>query len=273
MPELPEVETIARQLRRHLRGRRIRKVTLARTDLLPQGAAAFRRAVQNRRILRVGRRGKRLVCGLSGSSWLVVSLGMTGRLLWQGDSRTPVPLHVGVTFHLEPKGRLHYADSRRFGRLVVLGPEGWEALRRSLGPEPFDPGLSGGKFHQALSSFKAPIWAWLQNQHHLAGVGNIYANEALHRARIHPMRPAASLSAKDAEALLRALRRVLREAIQQGGSTLRDYRNTRGEPGTFVRSLQVYGRGGLPCRRCGIPLVRGVRSQRSFFFCPRCQPV
>ncbi len=272
MPELPEVETIARQLRRRLVGRRVGAVSVRRADLLPQRPSAFRKAVVGRRILGVGRRGKRLVCELSGASRLVVSLGMTGTLLWQDDPSGPAPPHVGVTFLLEPQGRLHYADPRRFGRLLVLDPLGWKTLDGSLGPEPLDRRLSFRRFYGALSRSRAAVWAWLLDQRHLAGVGNIYANEALYRAGIHPLRPAASLSPREATGLLGALRGVLREAIRAGGSTLRDYRTPRGEPGRFVPLLRVYGRQGLPCALCSTPVLRGVRSGRSYFFCPRCQP-
>ncbi len=271
MPELPEVETIVRQLAPALPGRRIRGVEVLQADLLQSSIPDFVRALEGARIRSVGRRGKNLVLMLSDVRFLVVNLGMTGRvLLHEGTPDRPVP-HLGVSFFLEPHGTLSYADSRRFGRLVLLSAEGWEAESKRLGPEPFDPTLDREAFLGRLAVSRAPIRSWLLDQTRIAGVGNIYAAEALFRAKIHPHRQARSLTPQEAAALLGSLRAVLREAIESGGTTLRDYRTAEGGRGRFAPSLRVYGREGEPCPRCKTPIERLVFAGRAAFLCPMCQ--
>ncbi len=271
MPELPEVETIVRQLAPVLPGRRIRSVVVARPDLLGESPRSFRAALRGSTILEVGRRAKILVLSLSGPQVLAVGLGMTGRVLLDDSDSGELPPYRGVSFTLEPSGILHYADARRFGRLRRYSPSAWEEASARLGPEPLGRGLTPAAFLERLSRSRAPIRSWLLDQSRVAGVGNIYANEALFRARIHPAQAAGALTASQAAQLLASLRAVLREAIRAQGTTLRDYRTARGGRGGFSFSLRVYGREGSPCPACKTTVRRIVLSNRSAFLCPRCQ--
>jgi len=273
MPELPEVETIVRQLRPGLPGERIEKITVHHPDVLEGTAKAFRVRLRGVEIGEVFRRGKNIVLSLSGSQFLVVNLGMTGQLHLLGPETPGTrPSHPAVTFFLQPPGTLIYADVRRFGLLRVLSTGAWERESARLGPEPLGTELTAARLHGALRRSRSPIRSWLLNQEKIAGIGNIYAAEALHRAGIHPRRAAMSLDRNKARRLLKEMRAVLREAIEARGTTLRDYRTARGETGNFRPALRVYGRAGEPCLRCKTPVERIVFGNRSAFFCPRCQP-
>jgi len=257
VPELPEVETIVRGLRPRITGRRVADAEILRGDVVGQPEATFRRRAKRRRVEGVSRRGKNVVVELDGGSVLLVNLGMTGRLL--------------VRIHFEDGGRLVYDDVRRFGRLEVLGSAEWKDRDASLGREPLSDGLTPGELDVLLGGSRSPIRSWLLDQRKLAGVGNIYANESLFRARIHPRRPARSLEPADVRRLHRALREVLTAAIGEGGTTIRDYRDADGEEGAFSGRLLAYGREGEPCPRCGAAIRRIVFGGRSAFLCPRCQ--
>lgn len=272
MPELAEAETIARGLDPHLRGVRIEGVEVLRSDLLPQGAEQFRSRLEGVTIHRVGRRGKNLVFRLGSGGVLLVNLGMTGRMLLPG-ARTwgEGSGHVGIRFRLPDGASLEYDDSRRFGTLEALTAREWRFRSARLGPEPLGSGFTTEVLRSGLARSRSPIRSWLLDQRRIAGVGNIYANEALWWSRIHPARSALSLGAGEVEDLHRSLRRVLRRAIRMRGTTLRDYRDPEGGEGSFGRLLRVYGREGERCRRCRAAIERGVLSNRSFFFCPSCQ--
>lgn len=288
MPELPEVETIVRGLRAPLPETVIRKVTVHRRDLLREPSTRFRDHLVGRTILRVERRGKNIVIALSGQGFLVVNLGMTGRLLhlgpsphsgeshvdrrWRSKARILGARHPGVSFHLERAGTLLYDDIRRFGVLRYFTGEGWRAESARLGPEPLGEDLSGELLLEALSRSRMPVRNWLLDQRKLAGVGNIYANEALFRAKIHPARQAHSLTRKEAHALMEGIRTTLKAAIQARGTTLRDYRTAQGETGGYEPLLRAYGRAGEPCPVCNGTVRRVVFGNRSAFFCPACQP-
>ncbi|MGD2120972.1 MAG: bifunctional DNA-formamidopyrimidine glycosylase/DNA-(apurinic or apyrimidinic site) lyase [Gemmatimonadota bacterium] len=283
MPELPEVETVVRQLAAAVPGHHISKVDVLHADLLAEPEESFRIALQNTRIESVTRRGKNLILSLSAPesrrcSLLVVNLGMTGQLLFfQGTPGEPygegrrAPSHPAIVFSLEPSSTLVYADVRRFGSLRIFSPHEWKIESARLGPEPLDPDLAPHHFHGSLSRSRSPIRSWLLDQKHLAGIGNIYAAEALFRAGIHPQRAARCLSRKEAERLLDSLRDVLSEAIEARGTTLRDYRTASGDLGGFGPALEAYGRDGEPCVRCNTPIQRVVFGNRSAFFCPECQ--
>jgi formamidopyrimidine-DNA glycosylase len=273
MPELPEVETIVRQLAPSLPGSAIREVEVLHPGLLREDAKSFSANLRGATILEVTRRGKNIVLSLSPPQVLVVNLGMTGRILLPPRGEDPVPPgHLAVAFHLAPEGVLWYDDVRRFGHLLRFDEAAWEKESSRLGPEPLDPTLTPAAFHRALSASRTPVRSWLLDQTRLAGVGNIYANEALYRSRVHPARRAASLSSGEARALLTSLREVLKEAIRARGTTLRDYRTANGESGGFGPRLRIYGREGEPCPRCNLPIQRVVFANRSAFLCPRCQP-
>jgi formamidopyrimidine-DNA glycosylase len=272
MPELPEVETIARQLAPRLVGVRIGEIQIERPDLLRESPKSFKAGLEREEFVGVTRRGKNLVFRITGPQVLLVNLGMTGQFLHQSAGGSPQPPpHRGLTFHLLPEGRLHYADVRRFGRILRLSPSEWDRESRRLGPEPLDSRLTGEFLLERTSKSRSPIRSWLLDQTRLAGIGNIYANEALFRAGVHPARPANSLSRIEVSRLLQSVRGVLEEAIRARGTTLRDYRTAEGSEGNFGPRLQVYGREGSPCPVCGASVVRFVLSNRSTFFCPKCQ--
>lgn len=219
----------------------------------------------------MGRRGKNVLFRLEGGRALLVNLGMTGRLLAGVPGAPAEAGHPGVRLELDDGSRVTYDDVRRFGCLEALGPGEWRARNRSLGPEPLSRGFTADRLGEALSRSVSPIRSWLLDQRRVAGIGNIYANEALWRARVHPLRPAASLDPDEVRRLHREVRRVLRAAIRARGTTLRDYRDAAGGEGSFGALLRVYGREGAPCPRCRTPVARLVLSNRSAFYCPRCQ--
>lgn len=273
MPELPEAETIVRGLRPRVVGRTIRSVRVVHEDVLRVTTRRFAADARGRTVEGVDRRGKNVLLRLDGGAVLAVNLGMTGRLLPfpeppRGRNR---PTHPAVVLHFQGGGVLVFDDQRRFGTVEVLGAEGWAQRDARMGPEPLEPTLTPRRFHGALGRSRSPIRSWLLDQRRIAGVGNIYAVEALHLAGIHPLRPAAGLSAAEAATLLRALRTVLRDAIRHGGTTIRDYRNADGEEGRYARRLHAYGREGTPCSGCGTPIRRLLLSARSAYFCPACQ--
>ena len=274
MPELPEAETIVRGLRPRLAGRTIRGATVVRPDILRVPPDDFTEAVRGRTFRSVERRGKNVISLLSGAHVLAVNLGMTGRLL---HFRTPpgpedASAHPAVRFSLDDGSLLVFDDVRRFGTVECLTAGTWTERSSRMGPEPLDGRFTAKRLHQALSTSRTPVRNWLLDQRRIAGVGNIYANEALYHAGIHPRRPARDVDPDEAAQLHRALRRVLRNAIRAGGTTLRDYRTADGQRGRYGTALWVYGRDGAECRRCGSTMERTVFGNRSAFFCPECQP-
>jgi formamidopyrimidine-DNA glycosylase len=286
MPELPEAETIVRGLRPAVMGATITGVRILHPDLVEAEPAVLARGLAEVRILDVGRRGKNVVLHLDGGDRLVVNLGMSGRLLWRpsGDP-SPPPSHPGVVFRLHgvpslpeaqgeenPGGDLVYHDPRRFGRLRLLSRKAYVAWSRTLGPEPLSRQFTGQWLATELARSRSPLRSWLLDQRRVAGVGNIYASEACHLARLHPALPASEVDPAGARRLHRAIRRVLEAAVEGGGTTLRDYRTAQGWEGAYQHRLRVYGREGDPCPRCGREIRRIVFSNRSAFYCPRCQP-
>jgi len=307
VPELPEAETIVRGLRPFLLGARIARVEVLRSDLLDARPEDFVSLLMGRVIQEVDRRGKNLILtlgtveptppakpasprpgfkagsaavegrsgpGIPDRTHLVVNLGMSGRLLLaqvEGDTRPP-PSHPGIRFLLTDARVLVYDDVRRFGRLRVLDPAQYREWSRTLGPEPLSPGFTARDLCEALAASTTPVRSWLLDQRRIAGVGNIYANEALFRAGLDPRIPARRIPPEAGRRLHRALRSVLREAIGNQGTTLRDYRTPDGGEGSHLQALRVYGREALPCRSCGARVERIVFGGRSAFRCPTCQP-
>jgi formamidopyrimidine-DNA glycosylase len=269
VPELPEVETIVRDLQRLVTGAQIRQVAVLRTDLLGGPEVEFVGRLQGRTISRIERRAKNIVLHVEPER-LVVNLGMTGRVLVQ-DRETPEPTHLGVRFHLEDGRKVMYQDVRRFGHLEVLTPEEWAVRDHSLGVEPLSGDFTPEWLFGRSRKSRVAIKTWLMDQRHVVGVGNIYASEALHRARLSPRKAARRLSRRDAERVHGSVREVLQEAIDFRGTTLLDYRDAAGEVGEFSRRLRVYDREGAPCRTCDTPIRRIVQGGRSTFFCPLCQ--
>ncbi|MDQ3938203.1 MAG: DNA-formamidopyrimidine glycosylase [Chloroflexota bacterium] len=279
MPELPEVETIARELRPLLVGRTITSVWFDWPNQIKHPAPeAFADAAVGRQIVAVDRRGKWLVFSLSDAAVLIIQVKMTGQLdVLVPDA--PRDRHVHAVLGLDDGRELRLRDTRKFARLglyrrdeagKILGAEEGRELFERHGPEPLDPAFSLRDFRRRLRARRARLKPLLMDQAFLAGVGNIYADEALWRARLHPLRSAASLNPDQERRLYDAIREVLREAIERRGSSVDDYRapNGRGEMQNF---LNIYGRTGKPCPRCGRPTRRVVLNARSTHFCAWCQ--
>jgi formamidopyrimidine-DNA glycosylase len=274
MPELPEVETVVRDLRPLLVGRRIASVRRAsKVELRTPWLAEWGAKVKGRRVEEATRRGKWIVLRLDGGAYLVVHLGMTGQFTVVPAS-VDVQEHTHFVFPLEGgESELRFRDVRRFGRLTWLKDAAAldaHFIEAGLGPEPF--GLDAALWKQGLENTTRSIKAVLLDQTVVAGVGNIYADEALFRAKIHPSRRADSLSAGEATRLRKAIEEVLTKAIASGGSTIRDYVGGSGLMGGFQAEFQAYGRSGEPCRRCKTALESVRLAGRTSHFCPKCQP-
>jgi formamidopyrimidine-DNA glycosylase len=274
MPELPEAETIVRGLRRTVLGERIRGVDVPHPDVLRASPRAFAARVRERRIEGVGRRGKNVLLLLDGGRVIAVNLGMTGALLpfREIPRGGAVPTHPAVRFRFRSGGVLVFDDQRRFGTVEVLDADAWTERQARMGPEPLEDAFTAEGLFRALRASVSPVRSWLLDQRRIAGVGNIYASEALHLAGIHPARRARTVTRREAVRLHEAIRSVLQAAIDHGGTTIRDYRNADGEAGGYGRRLHVYGREGEPCPTCGTELRRTVISNRSAYYCPSCQP-
>lgn len=273
MPELPEAETIARDLSGRVVGATVTGVHVVHPDILGPGLTAdhFARTLTGRKIIEVGRRAKNVIITFDQKHILLVNLGMTGRLVVSDAPRAGELRHVAVRFDLDDGRALLYDDIRRFGRMELHTPESWATREATLGVEPLSDSFTGDRLFDLTRRSRSPIRNWLLDQRHVAGIGNIYANEALFRAGILPTRPTNSLTREEAARLHDALRDVLQEAIAARGTTLSDYRDASGEAGAFSPRLKVYGREGQPCPVCGTPIQRVVLSNRSAFYCPHCQ--
>jgi formamidopyrimidine-DNA glycosylase len=281
MPELPETETIARDLDGEIRAAIVRAVSVMRPDVLREvDAAAFTEALQGAQVARVWRRAKLIVLDLdthAGARHVVVQPRFTGGLLIEApaasahDTVAPDP-YVCLTLHFRDARSLHYRDVRRLGTVALMTAERFAEYSGALGPEPLDQLLGDAEFSGLLRSSRQAVKVALMDQRRLAGVGNIYANEALWRAGIDPSREARSVTTDEASRLLQSLRDVLFASIAARGTSFRDYRDARGERGRFVEQLAAYGRAGAPCPRCGRRLV-GTHAVdgRSTVFCPTCQ--
>jgi formamidopyrimidine-DNA glycosylase len=273
LPELPEVEVLRRSLEPRVLGDRIERVEVRFPTLRePISVRTLRRRLAGRRIEGLRRRAKYLLIDVEGGSTLVVHLGMSGRLVVV-PREAPAAVHEHVVLDLESGRTLRFRDPRRFGLLLALPTAGLDRDRhfRHLGVEPLAEGFDGAALWESAHSRSGPIKTFLMNASVVVGVGNIYACEALHRAGVHPMRSVARLAASRFDLLAGAIREVLGAAIRQGGTTLNDFADAGGEPGYFAVSLEVYGRAGEPCRRCGGRVRRIVQSNRSTFYGPSCQ--
>ena len=287
MPELPEVETVRGGLAPAMEGRRILAAEARRPDLrfpLPERFAA---RLTGTRVTRLGRRAKYLLIELGSGETLIAHLGMSGRFLIEAegaDGQTPGGFtldpggrgtHDHVVFTLEGGVRITYNDPRRFGFMDLAATDGLEshAFFAALGPEPLSNAFNGPVLSGALAGKRTPIKAALLDQRVVAGLGNIYVCEALHRSGISPRRLAASVAGARAERLAGAVKAVLQDAIAAGGSTLKDFAHADGSLGYFQHAFDVYGREGEGCRRvgCGGAVARYVQSGRSTFACGRCQ--
>jgi formamidopyrimidine-DNA glycosylase len=262
MPELPEVETVVRTLAPRLKGRRILAAEFRCLRVLRGQPDVAARDLAGRKVLGIRRRGKNILIDLDGGYCFAVHLGMTGRLLLNGAAGK----HTHAILTLD-RGELLYDDTRQFGRLEVC--RGTPSRLEKLGPEPLEIGRAA--FVAALGRRKAAVKAVLLNQAFLGGVGNIYADEALFRARIHPLAVAARLSGERAARLHGAVQEVLAEAIDARGSSVSNYVDAEGNRGSFQQLHRVYQRTGEPCPHCGARIRRILVAQRGTHYCPKCQ--
>jgi formamidopyrimidine-DNA glycosylase len=282
MPELPEVETVARGLRRTIVGRRIVSVSFGKTDFIDD-PAALEQHLPGRQIEAVDRYGKFMLLRLSpvtrtashtangdaAPAALLVHLGMTGQLA-PNPAAQPREKHTHASFLLDDERELRYTDARRFGRLAYLSAGPLAEELRAFGADPLE--IAAEEFVKQTRSRRARIKALLLDQSFLRGVGNIYADESLWRAKIHPARLGATLKKHQATALHRVLGDVLRKAIALRGSSISDFLDAEGEPGEYQLHHRAYGREGLRCYRCGATIRRAIVAGRSSYFCPKCQP-
>lgn len=262
MPELPEVETVVRTVAPHLTGRSIRQARFFSRFVLRADPDATARNLRGRRIESVRRYGKFIILELSDGLWLTIHLGMTGKLLWNG---APGP-YMRAVFEFD-HGRLVYDDVRQFGR-IELSAQLPQRLER-LGPDA--RAISAEEFVERFRTRRGRIKPLLLNQSFLRGLGNIYVDESLFRAQIHPLASVEHLSRRRALRLYKAIQEVLEEAIKRGGSSISDYVDGDGRRGSFQNAHQVYGKAGDPCSRCGTAIRRIVVGQRGTHYCPKCQ--
>lgn len=265
MPELPEVQTIVSMIGPLVRNRRILGVSHLRTDMVKPADMDWGLALTGSRILSVTRRAKRIIFRLDPYSGFYIHLGMTGQLRVVSVSERLMP-HTHLILNLDAPFQLRFIDPRRFGKIIWMDT----IDDTKLGPEPLT--LTTEQLIQILRNTSRAIKPLLLDQNRIAGIGNIYADEILHRARIHPQTPACALTQLQVRTLNQAMKRVLHQAIRQGGSTIRDYVDAEGKTGGFQRLHRVYQRFGLPCFRCGTPVQKIILISRSTYFCPTCQP-
>ncbi len=272
MPELPEVETVRRRLEPALVGRRLDRVEIVDPRLTrPVDPLEVAAELSGERVEAVDRRGKYLIVRFESGRALLVHLRMTGSLLHAGElGHDP---YRRATAELDDGSYLAYRDVRRFGTWLLAEPgEAEPYLDARLGREPLVGSFTTKRLGEALAGRRAPVKAAILDQRRLAGVGNIYADEALWRARIHPQKPAGELGPQELKALHRGVRAALNAGIARQGATLRDYRTPDGDSGRMQHEFKVYGREGEPCERCGRPIEKIRAAGRGTWFCPGCQP-
>jgi formamidopyrimidine-DNA glycosylase len=272
MPELPEVETVSRSLQQALKGRRIATVT---SIAWPRTIAApvlpiFQERLRDRPILAVTRRAKYVLIHLDQDEALVVHLRMTGRLMVVGTDSKP-DAHTHVVMALDNGQQLLFRDTRKFGRIWLLDRDGIAALDQKLGPEPLDTAFTTYDFRSLLRRRKGRLKPLLLDQSVIAGLGNIYVDEALWHAQLHPLQLSNTLDDEQLDRLYAAIRHVLSSSIENRGTTFADYRDGWGFRGSNQDFLQVYDRSKQPCTRCGTPIERIIVAQRGTHVCPRCQ--
>ena len=274
MPELPEVETVSQGLQKRALGRRVAEVEVRHAGVIMGSPGEFASRLRGRTIAAVRRKGKVIAIELYPADgrdpdFLMVRLGMTGQLTVQ-PRQAPLEPHTHVRLAFDDgREELRFRDARRFGKLRLSTRAELEALLISLGPDARE--ISEEQFARAMRGRRGALKSWLMNQQRLAGLGNIYADEALFDARIHPLAQPGRVSREAARRLCRAVRRVLDRAVKLQGTSFRDYIDIEGRPGNFGMRLRVYQRSGEPCRRCREPIRRLVIAGRSSHFCPQCQ--
>jgi formamidopyrimidine-DNA glycosylase len=265
MPELPEVETIKRALEKAVLGKKITEVCVHNPKVIREPSVEkFKKGLSGATIKNILRKAKVLILEFSNGKSLVVHLKMTGQLIYPGNGK-----NSRVSFRLSDGKILDFNDQRLFAELRLM-PD-WHSLKfiQNLGPEPFD--ITPGQFKEMLSRKKTKIKPLLMDQAFISGIGNLYAAEVLFRAKLHPERPAHSLTDKEKELLLEEIKKTLREAIEHKGSSVDQYVQLTGAPGGYVKYHKVYDRQGKPCLVCKTPIKRTTLGGRGTYFCPRCQ--
>ena len=276
MPELPEVETIRRGLEQTVTGKRIRRVEVRWPGIVRGSAGRFKKKTERKRIVGTGRRGKYLLVHLSSGRSLVLHLKMSGILRFvQADEPSNPGKHTHIIFHFTDESHLHFSETRKFGFVENIATQDTENyfVNKRMGPEPLDPSFSVNQFIRVLKAHpKTTVKSALLNQQIIAGIGNIYADEALFQAKIRPTRRVRLLTKYELTGLFHAMQSVLREGIRNLGTTLRFYQTIFGEMGGMTDYLKVYGREGKRCERCRKENIkRIVIAGRSSHYCPRCQ--
>jgi formamidopyrimidine-DNA glycosylase len=273
MPELPEVETVCRQLEPEIEGLRIESLEIHDPRWCrPAPSAELEKAVSGRTVQGLGRRGKYLLLGLDREQTLVMHLRMTGNLVLVEGEGSASERHLRARFALDDGRELWFTDPRRFGEALLLEDEALDAHFASrLGIEPLSDGFTPAALGEIAAGRTVPLKSFLLDQKGIAGVGNIYADEALFRARLHPLSPAGSMKAEHLEALRDGVVAALQAGIDGGGASIDDYRDGRGEKGRMQDEFLVHAREGQPCPRCDGTVERIVVSGRSTYFCPDCQ--
>jgi formamidopyrimidine-DNA glycosylase len=276
MPELPEVETIRARLEPRLTGRRFERVEIADPRLTrPEPPEAIAAALEGEQVRAVGRRGKYLVVEFESGCHLLIHLRMTGNVEYPARGGLETDPYRRAVVRLDDGSDVAYRDVRRFGTWTLLEPgelaDYFQARR--LGSEPLERTFNVRALARAFAGRRAPVKAALLDQRAAAGIGNIYADEALWRARIHPLRPAGSLTADEIARLRKAIRAALEMGIERQGATLRDYRDPDGTQGRMQDEFRVYGRAGEPCHRCGTQIDKIRAGGRGTWYCPTCQPL
>jgi formamidopyrimidine-DNA glycosylase len=277
MPELPEVETIVRQLVRVLPGRRVERVEILRDNIVQGSPAKLTSALEGTAIRSVNRRAKFIVVELESDRVWLTHLRMSGsyRVVPSGENGDALPMYTRATFDLEDGSRLLYVDPRTLGRLEIVPVVDWAARSAKLGPEPLSPAFTVAALEDRLAVSRQPLKTFLLDQRRIAGLGNIYVAEALWRARVSPRRRAKNVGPVRAGRLHYAIVEVLSEAVGGSGTSLGgtylNFADADGDPGEFYEALNVYDREDEPCGRCGEAIKRIVQAQRSTYYCPFCQ--
>ncbi len=272
MPEMPEVETLARKLRRTVVGKRVADVRLSGLSLRRPVAKNFASKLKSRRIREVERRGKYIVVELEPKAFWLIHLGMSGRLLYHPSKNSP-DKHTHAEIRFTDSTVLEYRDPRRFGLLAAYEGTGLDMIPeiRSLGVDPLHSSFNPERMLPLLQKCRQEIKSFLLDQRKVAGVGNIYACESLFLARIHPGRRCCTLNPEEAAKLVAAIRDVMKAAIRHNGTTFSDFMDSDGMAGDNQNYLDVFQREGEPCHRCGTPVRRMRQGNRSSFYCARCQ--
>jgi len=271
MPELPEVETVRRGLEKLILGKKISNIDIRYPKMIKTDLHEFQKEMPGQVILSMGRRGKYLLFYLS-DKVLISHLRMEGKYFYYPD-QVPERKHAHILIHFEDGGTLVYEDVRKFGTMELLAPKLLEAyfVTKKLGPEPTEQDFDLARLKLALKKSKKPIKSHLLDQTLVAGLGNIYVDEVLWRAKVHPSRHSNSLTAKEARKVHDETIKVLGQAVEKGGSTIRSYTNAFGEDGTMQEFHQVYDKAGQACSRCGSTIEKIQLGGRGTYFCPKCQ--